>query len=682
MLLPDCYYDKSNAQKLALSKSIKKPKVTKEMAYIKALKKKVEKWEDKNKPRILRDAFNSQVNDANRNDQSVKGGFLNFHISTEPKLLSDLDGSRDTKVILSYIYSSLLYRDKETFEYQLSLARQYRVEDIVWLKGKTSNNIYQEKGDNNYIIGEIIDIQWQDYEQTKVDHIKIKVANKEKLISSDQLRYKVDKKDNYSRAFDKGVIFTFHLRKDVKWHDGKSFTADDVLFTIETLKNEYIAQLASLRNYYQPLKHWQKLDNYTVKFFLDKQYFKAIDFVGRFEVWPKHLFIPAEKLVFAKSKEFAEHFIKHKAHFAPVGTGQYYLPSQNIPNKKQEIGWKKNDYIMLLRNDNYFNKNRKGNLKKIYFNSIPSIETAFTVLNNGNLDFMESTSDQFFENTNSKKFKAKYVKAYYYVGGFSYIGYNMKRIYFKDRRVRTAITMLLDRETIINDIYYGLGIIVSGGQYYFGPAYNHKVKPYKYNPEQAIKLLNEAGWIDTDGDGIRDKDGVPFDVELVYPEGSITTQRIFAFLYEELSSVGIKIRLKRLEWTVFLDHLQDRKFDLCILGWATPIESDDYQIWHSSQWANQGSNHVGFMNKDADKMLEKTRITLDNKKRREIFFRFHELLHREQPYLFLFTSPRKAVYANRFRGVKFYRGKPGFDLAEWYIPKNLQTKEELAAENE
>jgi peptide/nickel transport system substrate-binding protein len=118
----------------------------------------------------------------------------------------------------------------------------------------------------------------------------------------------------------------------------------------------------------------------------------------------------------------------------------------------------------------------------------------------------------------------------------------------------------------------------------------------------------------------------------------------------------------------------NKDFDAVTLAWVSPIEGDPFQIWHSSGAGaeSRSSNHVSFSNDEADEMIMAIRSSLDQGQRAEIFHSFHRLLDAEQPYMFLYTPKEFGAYHNRYRGVKWYRIRPGFDLTEWYIPKNLQ----------
>jgi peptide/nickel transport system substrate-binding protein len=145
-------------------------------------------------------------------------------------------------------------------------------------------------------------------------------------------------------------------------------------------------------------------------------------------------------------------------------------------------------------------------------------------------------------------------------------------------------------------------------------------------------------------------------------------------MQENCKKVGIKMNVDRLEWASFYEKVQAKDFDAVTLAWFSTPESDPYQIWHSvgAGPKRRSSNHVSFNNPLADELIEKLRVTLDQDKRNAIYHSFHRLLDREQPYCFLYTPKEYGVYAQKFRGVKWYRLRPGFSLLEWYIPKQLQ----------
>ncbi len=437
--------------------------------------------------------------------------------------------------------------------------------------------------------------------------------------------------------------YTFYLKKGIKWHDGYPFTARDVIFSYERI-NDPKVDAAHLRNYYQDIKTVRMLDDYTVEFTYRRPYFRALEFCGGIPIVPAHLF--------KKGEDFNSHPIGRR----PIGTGPYRF-----------LRWDTGKEIVLVRNDNYWGE--KPHIKRIVFKIITDSTVALQVLKQLGLDLMGLRPIQWVYQTRGKRFNRHFKKLSYYLPQYSYIGWNMRKPWFRDRRVRQAMTMLLDRETILKKLLFGLGTIVTGNFYINSPDYNKSIKPYPYNPAEAIRLLEEAGWIDHDGDGIRDKDGIPFSFEFLISAGSKFAEQLATILQESLKDAGIRMSIRKLEWAVFIQKIQSRDFDACTLGWSLSWESDPYQVWHSSQ-AKNGSNFVGFINKEADEIIEKARMEFDAEKRHKLYHRFHEIIHIEQPYTFLFTTKALVAVSRRFQNVNVY--PMGLNPREWWVPLNLQ----------
>jgi peptide/nickel transport system substrate-binding protein len=285
----------------------------------------------------------------------------------------------------------------------------------------------------------------------------------------------------------------------------------------------------------------------------------------------------------------------------------------------------------------------------------------------GDLDSTEVRVIEWVRQTNSEKFLEHFYKLKYYTPVFGYIGWNSARPFFSDRRVRLAMTMLINRKAILEKLYFGIGEIVTGPFYIFGKSYDKNIKSWPYDPERAKQLLKDAGWIDHDGDGILDKDGKKFSFTFTIPSESKFGERLGSIMKEDLSKVGIDMDISRFEWAVFLNKIQSRNFDATTLRWAGGYDDDPYQIWHSSQ-IKGGSNYVGFSNKEADHIIEAARMEFDEKKRIRMYCRFQEILHREQPYTFLYTTPNLVVLSKRFTNVIVH--KRGLNLLEWKVAKS------------
>lgn len=441
---------------------------------------------------------------------------------------------------------------------------------------------------------------------------------------------------------DDKLKFRFKLREDVKWHDGEPFTSRDVVFSYNAIMDPKVDS-PHLKSYYQEILDVKAIDKYTVEFTYARPYFLALEFCGGMPIVPGHIFGEGD-------------FNTNPAGRKPVGTGPYRF-----------VEWDTGSEIVLERNDDYWGE--EPSLEKIIFKIIADPTVTFQVLKREELDVAGLTPIQWDRQSNTEAFKRHFNKHSYFRPNYNFIGWNMNRPFFKDRNVRTALTHFVNRELILEKILLGLGAVVTNPFYINSPEYPEDIEPLDFNPEKARKLLQEAGWTDSDGDGVRDKDGVKFEFEFLLPSGSDTSEKIATILKEQLDKNGILMNIRKTEWAVFTTRLSDRKFDAVILGWSMGVESDPYQIWHSSQ-VGKGSNFVGFENKRADELIEQARKEFDRDKRIELYREFAHIVHEQQPYTFLFCRKSTLAVHDRFKNVNIY--PLGIDPLEWYVPDKLQ----------
>lgn len=484
------------------------------------------------------------------------------------------------------------------------------------------------------------------------------------------------------------TYFTYYLRPDVKWSDGAAFTTKDIEFAYALLNNPFVDG-DHIRVYYSDLVDCAALSPQVVRMRYRQQYFKAFEstaeishfappwhvYAKRFQSQGKELTLErltpdeesAQKKISARGQEFGQFFnLDQEYNRAPLGTGPYAVAK-----------WENGDRLELNRNPNYWLPERAGYLDKIVYKFIIDASGWLPALQTGIVDFVPRLNqEQYFEVLNGPPewFAKDFVKADWFTPVFNYVGWNELKPVFQDRRVRIALGMLFDKQRFLETKMHNAAMIVSGSAYYFGPGYDHNVAPLDYSPETARELLTEAGWIDSDNDGLLDKDGKPFTIKTLYPKGNPLVDDLLALMKNDLKSVGIEMDIRPMEWASFYELVQQRDFDVITLSWAMPVESDPYQIWHGSGAGknNRGSNHVSFNNSQANELIETLRLTLDPKKRQQIALAFHRLVDAEQPYQFLYCPKNLGAYHQRFRGVKWYRIRPGYDLTEWYVPKDEQ----------
>jgi peptide/nickel transport system substrate-binding protein len=438
------------------------------------------------------------------------------------------------------------------------------------------------------------------------------------------------------------LTYTFKLRQNVKWQDGEPFTSKDVVFSYQTIMNPKVDS-PQLRAYYQEIRDVVAIDDHTVRFTYARPYFLALEFCGGMPIVPKHVFEEGD-------------FNTNPAGRDPVGTGPYKF-----------LKWTTGREIVLEKNTDYWGEQPR--LNRIVFRIITDSSVSLQVLKREELDVSGLTPIQWARQTSSKSFEEKFDKLSYFRPNYSFIGWNLRKPFFSDKLVRQAMTHLVDRELILQKILFDLGAVVTNPFYINSPEYNKSITPYPYDPKKAYELLQQAGWTDTNGNGIRDKDGVEFKFEFLIPAGSETGEKIATILKEELDKTGISMDIRKTEWAVFTTRLNEHNFDAVTLAWSMGVESDPYQIWSSTQ-ADKGSNFVGFVNEEADRLIEAARKEFDRDKRIEMYRRFAEIVHEEQPYTFMFCNKSTVAVNKRFENVVVY--PLGIDPTEWHVPLPLQ----------
>ncbi len=433
----------------------------------------------------------------------------------------------------------------------------------------------------------------------------------------------------------------FHLKKNVKWQDGYPFTADDVIFTYNLIMDPKTP--TAYRSDYEYVKTVKKLDNYSIEVIYKRPFAPALS-SWTVSILPKHLLE-------------GKNLLNSPLRTHPIGTGPFKF-------KKWEVGQK----IELAANDTYFNG--RPYLDGYIYRVIPDSATMFLELKAGKVDLMGLTPVQYKRQTETKFFKENYRKFCYPTFVYTYLGFNLKNKLFKDKKVRQAIAYAIDKNEIINVVLLGLGVKATGPYRPDMWYYNPNVKKYPYNPEKAKKLLKEAGWMDTDGDGILDKNGKIFEFTIMTNQGNLSRLKAAQIIQKRLGEVGIKVKIRVIEWASFINEFIDKKrFEAVILGWSTGIDPDQYDIWHSSKTGPKELNFISFKNKEVDKLLEQGRLTFDREKRRKIYFKFQEILAEEQPYVFLYIPYSLVIVHKRFRNVKLAPAGITYNLEKWYVPK-------------
>ncbi len=438
-----------------------------------------------------------------------------------------------------------------------------------------------------------------------------------------------------------GKTITFHLRKGVKWHDGVEFTAEDCLFTYQKLTDPKVA--TPYGSSYTDVAKAEAVDWHTFRVTYKEPFSPAL------ESWSMGM-IPKHVL---EGKDInTDPFNRH-----PIGTGPYRFKE-----------WAAGQKIVLQANDDYFEG--RPNIDELIYRIIPDSSTMFQELLSGGVDMMGLNPIQYLRKSETRRIRENYRKFRYPANVYTYMGYNLTSKLFTDKGVRQALAYAIDRQSIIDGVLLGLGRPCTGPFSYVSWAYNPNVKSYAYDPELARRMLREAGWKDTDGDGVLDKNGRPFRFTILTNQGN--SERIHAaeIIQQNFKKVGIDAGIRVMEWQAFLEQIDKRSFDAIILGWSMGRDPDLYDIWHSSKTKKGEYNFVGYKNPEVDKLLVAGRRTFDIEMRKKIYYRIHAILAEEQPYAFLYVPDATPIVHKRFKGIEPAPLGIMYNFIKWYVPKD------------
>ncbi|MGZ8444245.1 MAG: peptide-binding protein [Candidatus Binatia bacterium] len=477
------------------------------------------------------------------------------------------------------------------------------------------------------------------------------------------------------------LTYTFKIRKDARFQDDRPLTGEDVLFSVKAVKCPFV-NAPFLRVYFNSLVDAELLDPYTIRFITKEPYFRNESVLGGITLLPRHHYDPANLLqrvtvkalaqdpakLPPEAKQFGENFNKNYNR-NPLGSGPYKFN-----------GWKTGSELELIRHRDYWGNGKEGidqpRLDRLKFRFVNNMDAALNRMKSGSLDYIEALQPvQAVRGTSSNRFNQEFRKYEYYSPSYTYLGWNNEHPIFRDKKVRQAMTYFTDRKLIVKSVLFGLGEVVDSHIYLFRPEYDKSLVGYPYDPLKASALLAEAGWKDTDGDSVLDKmiDGknTPLRFEIKVNSGNALRKSVALVLLDELKKHGIAASVRELDWTIFLNDVKNHTFDAVVLGWGMPTdEPDAYQVWHSSQAANKGSNAISYKNSRVDEILETYRREFDAQKRVEMYKEFQQILHEEQPYTFLFVRKQVSVVHRRFQDVEIFPA--GLRPIDWWVPARNQ----------
>ena len=501
--------------------------------------------------------------------------------------------------------------------------------------------------------------------------------------------------ENLAEISEDGLSYTFKIKDGIKWDNGEPFTAEDVEFSTKATLCHLTNNAQIRSNYSTVIKSIQLYDNDPLKFTMHAQGVHVNNkiIIGGITMMQKSYWDPngiLDKLSFdqiisrnfTESEEISDWFnaFNHADNgYQPdklVGLGPYQVDE-----------WVPSQYITIVRKDNWWGKDSesiydKALPEKIIFKVIREDASAYLALKNQELDattsvgtvkLMKLQEREYFNKNYHSEFKDRYA--------YNYIGLNMKpdgiknKPFFVDQKVRRAMAYLTPVDEIIEVMVHGKASRQAAQISHLKSTYNDTLKLIPLDIEKAKELLTEAGWVDSDGDNIRDKvingEKIKFKFKLSYMTSPITKE-IVLMIKESMYKAGVVADPTPMDFSLFYKNAQDHNFEAMLGGWGGSASySNPMQLWHTSSWASKGSNFCGFGDAASDALINLANSSLDSAAHTQALWKLQARIYNDQPYVFLYSTKNKIAIHKRFDNRNTYFERPGLML------NNLKLNSEL-----
>lgn len=573
----------------------------------------------------------------------AEGDWLIYGLSSKIASLTPfLGGDANSAEVIGNVQESLIGRDPETQQWQGLLADSWTIDDnsAAW-------NAYADKRRPLPLT--------EDEIRADPDFPKDAPADEQKALVARRIaRGRTDEDIGREKDCPAAATITFTMRAGPTFSDGAPVTAQDVAFTYAFMMNPDI-DAPRERSGLTAVREVKALDDTHVAWVFRSPVFNALDIAGTNQVMPKHFYEKFKPSDYNQSTGLL------------MGSGPYQLDDPTT--------WKPGNLIALSRNPRYWGV--APGFNKIVFNEYTNSVAIETSFRNRDIDVMGCPPERYLKLVKDADILARTQHYEYQAvsGGYRYIAWNEMRngkpTKFADKRVRQALTMLVDSNRMIGDVMLNLAVPATGP---FNPSSKQNdpaLKPYPYDPAKALQLLADAGWKDR-GTGVLTNDaGEQFEFKLTYPSGSPNYQKMALLLKDLFARAKIRMTTDEQEFSVFGERLKHRDFDAISLGWTAGIENDIFQMFHSSQIAGGGDDFMSYRNPELDATIEQARRTLDETLRMKLWQKAHDILYEDQPYTFLFYPKSLEFLDKRIANVQKLKAGLNGD-SEWFVAKDQQ----------
>ncbi|HSS49052.1 MAG TPA: ABC transporter substrate-binding protein [Thermoanaerobaculia bacterium] len=434
---------------------------------------------------------------------------------------------------------------------------------------------------------------------------------------------------------------TFHLRDDAVWSDGVPVTADDVRWTWQAqISKDVVWEGAESK---QSITDVEAVDPHTVRFHFSRVYAKQLLDANEGSVLPKHVW---EKLPFAQWRKSGDWFKQHLVVDGPFTIGS----------------WQPQQQVVLQRNERYYEKGFPR-LDRVVMRIVPSQSAGLTQLLNGEIDFLPQIAVGDVKRAQAAP-QVQLIALWFNI--YVAVGWNNENPLFQDPQVRRALTLGIDRKTIVETLLGPYGRVADSPVLTMVWAHDRSLAPLPYDPAEAKRILAAKGWKDTDGDGVLDKGGKPFSFELITNAGNQLRTDAIVMIQDQLKKIGVKAVPRQVEFNTMASQTRDGSFEAVVIGFAMDTSLDMTGNYHSKSIAD-GSNFVRFRNPEMDHLLEVAESQPDVLAERPYLDQIQQLVHREQPVTFLWESQRLTAVNKRVKDVRPTLASSFFNLKEWWV---------------
>lgn len=404
------------------------------------------------------------------------------------------------------------------------------------------------------------------------------------------------------------------LKDKVFWHDGVKVSAKDVVFTYEQIINPKVFN--SIKSNYKEVKSVKALDELSLEIEYKRPYFKALE-IWMIGLLPYHILKDEKDLMTSSFNK------------TPIGNGPYKIKEFKISSD-----------IELFANENFFDG--KAKIDKILYKFIPDSNTSFLHLKQNKLD-LASLSPMQVSRQLASQFKENYNILTRPSSSYTFLGFNLRKEKFQDIRIRQALSLAINRQELIDILFFSYAKVCNGP---FMPntfAYNSEVLPIAQDIEKAKELLNQAGYNEEN----------PLSFEIVTNTGNEIRMNAAQIIQHQLKQVGVNMKIRVMEWQAFLNTVvHPRNFEAILLAWAIPIMPDAYPLWHSSSSKLGGFNLVAYENKRVDELIEKALETIDKEDLGRIYKEISKIISDDLPYLFLFIPDSISAVNKKIKNIE------------------------------